>query len=129
VAAVARVVLALWIGAVAGVSFVVAPRVFQFLDDPRRAGELMRPIFARVDYFGLAAALVFVVAARRSRLRALLAAGIGGLAAVNVFGLAPRIAARGEHFELLHRASVWVWGSILLGGAILLVLGPERRRR
>jgi len=127
--AISRLLLALWIGAAAGVAFVVAPRVFGFLDDRAQAGELMGPIFQRVDYFGIAVALVFAVAARKSRWRMVLALGLGALAAINVFLLAPEIRARGEHLEIAHQISTVLWSVILIGGIVLLVMGPGARRR
>ncbi|MHC4164121.1 MAG: DUF4149 domain-containing protein [Planctomycetota bacterium] len=127
--AVARLPLALWIGAVAGVAFVVAPRVFGFLDDHAQAGELMGPIFGRIDLFGIAAALVFAVAARASRWRLLTSLGLGALAAIDVFVLAPEIRARGEHLELAHQLSTGLWSVILIGGVVLLVAGPTLRSR
>ena len=125
--AVARLLLGLWIGAVAGVAFVVAPRVFGFLDDKAQAGELMGPIFQRVDYFGIAVAAVFAVAARKSRWRLVVALALGALAAVNVFVLAPEIRARGEHLDLAHQISTVLWSVILVGGLVLLVMGPGPR--
>ena len=127
--AVARLLLALWIGAVAGVAFVVAPRVFGFLDDNAQAGELMGPIFGRVDLFGVAAAVFFAVAARASRWRLVLALGLGALAAINVVALAPVIRERGEHLDLAHQISTGLWSVILIGGVVLLVVGPASRPR
>lgn len=126
--AVARLLLALWIGAAAGVAFIVAPRVFGFLDDNAQAGELMGPIFQYVDWFGIAAAAVFAAAARKSRWRLVLALGLGALAAINVFVLAPEIRARGEHLDVAHQISTVLWSVILLGGIVLLVMGPTARR-
>jgi len=127
--AVARLLLGLWIGAAAGVVFVVAPRVFGFLDDNAQAGELMGPIFQRVDLFGIAVAIVFAVAARKSRWRLVLAFGLGALAAINVLVLAPEIRARGEHLDLAHQISTVFWSVILIGGLVLLGMGPTPRRR
>lgn len=124
---VARLLLGLWIGAMAGVALVVAPRVFGFLDDNAQAGELMGPIFQRIDYFGIAVAIVFAVAARRSRWRMIVSLALGALAAINVFALAPEIRARGEHLEVAHQISTILWGVMLLGGIVLLVAGPSRR--
>jgi hypothetical protein len=126
---VARLLLALWIGAAAGVAFIVAPRVFGFLDDRAQAGELMGPIFLYVDWFGIAAAVVFAAAARQSRWRLVLALGLGALAAVNAFVLAPEIRARGEHLDIAHQISTVLWSVILIGGLVLLVMGPAAPRR
>jgi len=126
---ISRLLLALWIGAVAGVAFVVAPRVFGFLDDKAQAGELMGPIFQRVDLFGIAAAVFFAVAARKSRWRLVFALGLGALAAINVVVLAPEIRARGEHLDIAHQLSTVLWSVILIGGLVLLVVGPRARTR
>ena len=50
-------------------------------------------------------------------------------AAINVLVLAPEIRARGEHFDLAHQASTVLWSVILVGGIVLLVMGPTARRR
>jgi len=123
--AVARLALGVWVGAIAAVSFSVAPRVFHFLDAREQAGELMAPIFRHVDLFGIGAAVLFTLAARRSRWRAILAATMAAAAAVNTFALAPRIEARDEHLQLYHRAAEGLWGFLLLAGAILLLAGSE----
>ncbi|MHC4972947.1 MAG: DUF4149 domain-containing protein [Planctomycetota bacterium] len=126
--AIARLLLGLWIGAMAGVAFVVAPRVFGFLDDRSQAGELMGPIFQRIDLFGIAVAIVFAVAARKSRWRLVISLALGALAAVNVFVLAPEIRARGENLAAAHQISTVLWSVILIGGIVLLVVGPSRTR-
>jgi hypothetical protein len=121
-AASARLAVALWAGAVATVAFVVAPRVFGFLDDHARAGELMRPIFRSVDLFGIGAAVLFAVAARGSRWRLALACLLGAAAAANAFILGPAIA--GGKREL-HGVSEAVWGAILVGSLVLAIAGPR----
>ncbi|MCK6459247.1 MAG: DUF4149 domain-containing protein [Planctomycetes bacterium] len=118
----ARLGVSLWAGAVAAVAFVVAPRVFGFLADPPRAGELMGPIFRRIDLFGVGAAVLFAVAARGSRWRFALACLLGAAAAVNAFILGPGI--RGGKSEL-HGLSEAVWGAILLGTLVLALAGPR----
>ena len=125
--AVARLAVGLWTGAVAAIAFAVAPRVFGFLDDPERAGELMAPIFRKVDLFGVVAAALFAVAARRSRWRFVLALALGALAAANAFVLSPLISERGENLRLFHGMSEAFWGVILVGGAVLALAGPTRR--
>lgn len=122
--AVARLLLGLWIGAMAGVAFVVAPRVFGFLDDSAQAGELMGPIFQYVDYFGIPVAIVFAAAARKSRWRLIVSLALGALAAINAFALAPEIRARGEHLEVAHQLSTILWSVMLIGGVVLQVVGP-----
>jgi peptidoglycan/LPS O-acetylase OafA/YrhL len=120
--ALARLGVSLWAGAVAGVAFVVAPRVFGFLADPPRAGELMGPIFRRVDLFGIGAAVLFAVASRGSRWRFALACLLGAAAAANAFILGPGIA--GGKREL-HGLSEAVWGVILVGTLVLAISGPR----
>jgi Domain of unknown function (DUF4149) len=120
--AAARLGVALWAGAVAAVAFAVAPRVFRFLDDPSRAGELMAPIFRKVDLFGIGAAVLFAVAARGSRWRFALACLLGAAAAANAFLLAPRIAAGQRE---LHGLAEALWGGILLGSLVLALFGPR----
>ncbi len=120
--ALGRLAVALWAGAVAAVAFAVAPRVFRFLADPPRAGELMGPIFRKVDLFGIGAAVLFAVAARGSRWRFALACLLGAAAAANAFLLGPAIA--GGKREL-HGVSEAVWGAILVGSLVLAIAGPR----
>jgi len=120
--AVARLGVSLWAGAVATVAFAVAPRVFPFLDDPPRAGELMAPIFRKVDLFGIGAAVLFAVASRGSRWRFALACLLAAAAAANAFILAPRIAG-GD--RALHHISEGLWGAILVGTLVLALAGPR----
>lgn len=119
----ARLAVAFWTGAVAGVSFVVAPRVFGFLPDHAEAGKLMAPIFRKIDLFGVGVAIFFAIIARKSLCRLVLACLLGAAAAANAFVFAPRILAGDPTF---HRVSVWLWGGILVGGSVLLTLGPPR---
>jgi len=120
--ALARLGVALWAGAVAAVAFAVAPRVFHFLDDPPRAGELMAPIFRKVDLFGIGAAILFAVVARGSRWRFALACLLAAAAAANTFILAPRIPG-GDRW--LHNLSEALWGGILVGSVVLALAGPR----
>lgn len=117
----ARLAIAFWTGAVAGVSFVVAPRVFGFLADRAQAGELMGPIFRKVDVFGIVAAVLFAIVARRSPWRLVLACLLGAAAVTNAFVLAPRILTGDLR---LHGVSEWLWGGILVGGSVLTIAGP-----
>lgn len=119
----AHAALGLWIGAVACVAFVVAPTVFRALDDPKRAGEVMAPIFRAVDLFGVAAAALFAAAAKGRKWRTLAAAIAGAAALLNLVIVAPR--AGGD--PLWHRVSVGLWGTIFAIGLALLLLGPRPR--
>jgi len=114
--------MGLWAGAVAAVAFAVAPRVFGFLADPPRAGELMAPIFRRIDLFGVGAAVLFAVAARGSRWRFGVACLLGVAAAANAFVLGPRIAG-GD--RALHGFAEGLWGGILVGSTVLALFGPR----
>jgi hypothetical protein len=122
-AAIARVALALWIGAVACVGALVAPALFRRLD-AAPAGDLLEPIFRAVDLFGIGAAVVCVAAHRGWR--RLVAAAMGALAALNALLLGPRIAARAEPFALYHRASEIAWGLILVSGVVMLAAASPR---
>jgi len=119
---IAHLAVALWVGAVAAVSFVVAPRVFAVLER-EAAGDLMMPIFRYVDFFGVGAAALYLFVSSRSRARPIMAGVMGAAAAVNAWALGPRIAARAEHWELFHKISTGLWGGILVGGAILVLIG------
>jgi len=120
--ALARLAIALWAGAVAAVAFAVAPRVFGFLVDRNEAGELMAPIFRKVDLFGIGAAILFATIARGSRWRFAVACLLAAAAAANAFVLAPRIAG-GD--RTLHSLSEGLWGGILLGTVVLALAGPR----
>jgi hypothetical protein len=124
--ALARLAVGLWAGAVLAVAFVVAPRVFAFLNDRPRAGELMGPIFRRVDLFGIAAAILFAVAARGSRWRFALACLLGAVAAANAFVLGPAIAGGKSELHGVARAA---WGAILAGSLVLALAGPRAPSR
>jgi len=125
----ARLLLGLWVGAVAGIVFAVAPAVFGGIQDPAEAGRVMAPIFERVDYFGIVAAAVFALAAWPGRVRAALAALLGAAAATNILIVAPRIAARGDDFDFFHRLSEGLWGFILVAGVVLMLIGPRGKAK
>jgi hypothetical protein len=121
----ARLGMGLWAGAVAAVAFVVAPRVFGFLGDPPRAGELMVPIFRRIDLFGIGAAALFAFAARKSRWRLFPALALGIAAAASAFVLSPLIRKGGERLDLYHSIAEGLWGTILVGSTVLALAGPS----
>jgi hypothetical protein len=118
----ARLGVALWAGAISAVAFAVAPRVFHFLPDSQQAGELMAPIFRKVDLFGIGAAILFAIASRGSRWRFALACILGAAAAANTFVLAPRIPGGSP---TLHSISEGLWGGILLGSLVLALAGAR----
>jgi hypothetical protein len=135
---IAQTLMGVWVGGVACVAFLVAPRVFEVLRSQpisnhlskerqgQVAGELLAPIFANVDKFGILVAIVFLVAAWGTRGRAVLAAVLGICAAVNLFVAGPMIEARGDGFETWHLIATGLWLAILVGGSILAVVGPNR---
>ncbi len=123
--ALARLAMGLWAGAVAAVAFVVAPRVFGFLADPPRAGELMVSIFRKIDLFGICVSALYAIVAAKSRWRLAVAVLLGAAAASNAFLLAPKIAA-GD--RTLHGLSEGLWGLILVWGVVLALVGPPRHR-
>jgi hypothetical protein len=126
-ASLARLGMGLWAGAVAGIAFVVAPRVFGFLADRPRAGELMAPIFRRIDLFGVGVAVLFAIAARRSPRRFFSAVGLGLAAAANVVVLSPLIRSGSARGPLYHSLSEGLWGVILVGSVLLALAGPSPR--
>jgi hypothetical protein len=120
-AAFARLAMGLWAGAVSAVAFAVAPRVFSFFgEDKARAGELMAPIFRKVDFFGLGVALFFALVARKSRWRLAIALLLAAAAAANAFILGPRIPGGGK---TLHHVAEALWGLILFWSAVLAIFG------
>ena len=124
---IAHVAVALWVGAVAAVSFIVAPRAFEVFTKSGEAGDFLRPVFAYVDMFGVGAAALYVLLARRSRMRAIVAGILGAAAAINVWGISPRLAfldSGDANFALFHRTSMALWLTILVGGVALIFLGP-----
>ncbi|MGQ0615017.1 MAG: DUF4149 domain-containing protein [Planctomycetaceae bacterium] len=129
----ARVALALWMGAIASVAALVAPRAFRLLAASPRAGEFLAPIFQGVDRFGIAAAclgLLAQVAAPRAPgrvARAALLGAMGAAAALNAYALAPRIAVRAEPIALLHGLSAGLWMLLFCCGITLLAAGASPR--
>ena len=136
---IAQLLMGVWVGAVACVAFVVAPRIFEVmrskpisnhLDTKRQgevAGELLAPIFDSVDKFGILVCVFFLIAAWGMRGRAVLALVLGVCAAVNAFVVAPQIEARGEGFQTWHMVATGLWIAILVGGTVLALVGPDRK--
>lgn len=121
-----QVLFALWIGAVATVSFLIAPVAFSKLATGE-AGPFLRPIFKSVDTFGAAVAIVYLLFCTvRGTWRRRIATTLAACTIVNVLVLAPKIAARDEPFALWHGLSTGLWMVILVGG-VFLIAGDARR--
>jgi len=121
-----QVLFALWIGAVATVSFLIAPVAFSKLATGE-AGPFLRPIFKSVDAFGAAVAILYLaLCTARGSWRARVATHLAVFAIFNVLVLAPKIAARDEPFAVWHGLSTGFWMFILVGG-IFLLAGDARR--
>lgn len=135
--ALARVTLAVWIGAVAGVAFVAAPLIFaavpDLIVDKDTAARVVGPAFARVDILGLVACALCVLTLLASpggpgrRWRLWLLGALALLAALNAFWFAPAITARTEPVQTWHRCAVFDWMAILLGGSFLIIRGLRVR--
>jgi hypothetical protein len=82
----------------------------------------MAPIFRKVDLFGLGAAVLFAVVARKSRWRFAIAVLLAVAAAGNAFILGPRIPEGGK---ALHHVAEAFWGVILVWSVVLAVAGPR----
>jgi len=123
---VSQMLFALWIGAVATVSFLIAPVAFSKLATGE-AGPFLRPIFKSVDALGAAVAILYLaLCTARGTWRRRVAMMLATCALVNVLVLAPKIAARDEPFALWHGLSTGLWMLILVGGVFLLA-GDARR--
>jgi len=128
----ARIALSLWVGAMACVAALVAPRAFRVLPDARRAGDFLAPLFRAIDLLGVAAAALALLAARAAPRapgrgpRAALLGALGTAAAFDALVLGPRVAERDARFALLHGASLALWALMLLGGITLLATSSPR---
>ena len=121
-----QVLFALWIGAVATVSFLIAPVAFSKLATGE-AGPFLRPIFKSVDAFGAAVAILYLaLCTARGSWRRRVATMLAVHAIFNLFYVTPKIAARDEPFALWHGLSTGLWMVILVGGLFLLA-GDARR--
>mgnify|MGYP005753537443 CR=1 FL=1 len=136
-----RILLALWIGALWTVGFVVAPVLFAELDRST-AGTIAGILFTYLNHAGLVIGAFLLL---RNRLRpgaatapALLLVLMLGLILVNEFGLAPQIAALREagfaagsaeatRFGRLHGAASVIYLVNALFGLALLVIWERRR--
>lgn len=111
--------IALWVGAGAGIGFLVAPAVFQRAGSPKLAGEIVAEILGRFDRFVWVAGPVACLAtflemaatpsaARTLGLKLALVVAMLGLALYSRFAILPQIRqARlelGDNFDRLDRA-------------------------
>jgi hypothetical protein len=132
-----RVLLALWVGALWTVGFVVAPVLFAELDRPL-AGSIAGILFRYLNHAGLVIGAFLLLRNRLSSgaatAPALLLVLMLGLILINEFGLAPQIAALREagfaagsaeaaRFGRLHGAASVLYLVNALFGLTLLVIG------
>ena len=136
-----RVLLALWIGALWTVGFLVAPVLFAELERPV-AGSIAGILFGYLNYFGLGAGTLLLARNRLQArpgldMRALLLTLMLLFILVNEFALAPEIAAlrragfaadssEAVRFGQLHGAASVLYGLNALFGMLLLILGVRR---
>jgi putative copper export protein len=111
--------IALWVGAGAGIGFLVAPAIFQRAGSPKLAGEIVGEILSRFDTFVAIAGPIACLAtflemaatpnaARTLGLKLALVVAMLGLALYSRFAILPQIhqARRelGENFDQLDRS-------------------------
>ena len=111
----AHISLAVLVGSIACVSFVVTPAAFAALDDSAQAAGLLGDIFTTVDLFGIVTAILLLVA-WTDRLSRILAGVIGLCAVLNLFVAAPQV----EGVNIWHHVSVVMWMLVLLSGLVFL---------
>ena len=126
--------LAVWVGAMIGIAFVGAPLVFgavpEHIATKEAAARVIGPAFGRVDALCVVAtlALIYVnsLGTRSSRWRTWLATLLFVGVCVDVVYLVPKITARVEPRGIYHGAATSIWMAAILGGLVLLLLGPTR---
>ena len=132
---IARLCIALWTGAVLCVMFAVAPSVFAGIPEAQREavppGEILGPVFRAVDLFGVATAVLYLLAlapgrVRGKRWRAIVVAGMGAAAAVDTFVLAPMIRSQGGS-SAAHGISMALWTAVAVAGLALGALDLRAR--
>ena len=112
----AHISLAVLVGSIACVSFVVAPAAFAALDDPDQAAGLLGDVFTTVDLFGIVAAILLLVAGS-DRLSRILGGLIGLSSVANLFVVAPQV----KDANIWHHISVTLWMLTLLAGVAFLI--------
>ena len=132
---VARLCIALWTGAVLCVMFAVAPSVFAGIPEAQREAvppvEILGPVFRAVDLFGVATAVLYLLAlaparVRGKRWRAIVVAAMGAAAAVDTFVLAPIIRNEGGS-SAAHGISMVLWTVIAVAGLAVGALDLRAR--
>ncbi len=136
-----RVLLALWVGALWTVGFLVVPVLFAELERST-AGTVAGALFHRLNYAGLLIGTVLFLRNRLGAVRpvtpALLLVLMLGSILVSEFGLAPQIAALREagfaagsaeaaRFGRLHGAALLLYVINALFGVVLLAIGIRPR--
>ncbi len=143
-----RIVLALWVGGLWSVGFLVAPELFRSLESRQVAGTIAGNLFAVMNYCGLIAGTILLVLAHKQhswhsyrQWRTLLIVVMLMLVGISQFLLAPMMqeikpewlatAAVSAHahkqFAVLHGVSSVLYLFISASGLILVVAGATRR--
>ena len=148
IAALERVLLALWVGGIAVVGLVVAPVLFAVVEDSRQAGDIAGAVFHWVSLLalGLLSALLLlrIRLSGRNRLltdlRQWLLATALIITAAGAFYLAPQMATLRDvaaggwepgsavtiRFQWLHRVASGLFIANMLIGVLLLLMRPGR---
>ncbi len=149
--------LGTWVGAIIFLSFAVAPGAFAVLAAREQAGAVVAMALGRLHLLGLAAGIVYVVAALlieprpgvllRAPVQLVIlmvvltlvsqygiSARLSGLrteiaAAHGSIDAAPEDSAQRVEFNRLHRVSVWVESAVLLAGLAALYLTVRHLHR
>jgi hypothetical protein len=131
-AAVERVVLTLWVGALWAIGYIAAPVLFGVPEAQALAGRLAGEMFTAVSYLSLAAAaMLLLIRFLRRRWRPLWQpAAIGAMLALIVageFGVRPLMsAAAPAEFGRLHGIAQGIYLLVSLLG-LILVAAPQRK--
>lgn len=132
-AAVERVVLTLWIGALWTAGYLAAPVLFAALDDRPLAGRLAGDMFTVVSYLSVAAAVAVLLIqvlrrnGRRSLWRTWAVVAMLALIAVGEFVIRPLMAnAAQADFGRLHGIAQGLYLLVSLLGLALVAAPPDR---
>ncbi len=112
----AHVSLAVLVGSIACVSFVVAPAAVAALDESAQVFGMLGDIFTTVDLFAIVTSILLLVA-WPDRLSRILGGVIGLCAVANLVVVAPQV----EGVNIWHHISVVLWMLMLLMGIAFLV--------
>ena len=139
--AVHNMVLVFWVGGLWTTGYIVAPALFNNLDDRRLAGTLAGNIFSIMGWIGLVASLLLLVFywfSLKSRWRSAVTLFMGVLVAANLFIVSPELAAirdaasgalvpgseEYQRFGYLHGISSGIFLLISLLGLLLVARIP-----